>query len=158
MATWTAAVDVRMGFSIATQQRSARAQHMRQIRRAGAKSLTARAQTAGIEALKLLPKLGDFNEDLRDLGVDDLRAVLRVQLAPDDVPPYRIPKATGIGFSNDRGVLMMEGLTGPQAPALGEARRIFCVSPDGGMEGSAVSVAPTARRRLAQEIFLPINR
>jgi len=58
----------------------------------GAKSLTARAQTAGIEALKLLPKLGDFNEDLRDLGVDDLRAVLRVQLAPDDVPPYRIPK------------------------------------------------------------------
>ena len=116
MATWTAAVDVRMGFSIATQQRSARAQHMRQIRRAGAKSLTARAQTAGIEALKLLPKLGDFNEDLRDLGVDDLRAVLRVQLAPDDVPPYRIPKATGIGFSNDRGVLMMEGLTGPQAP------------------------------------------
>ena len=59
---------------------------MRQIRRAGAKSLTAWAQTAGIEALKLLPKLGDFNEDLRDLGVDDLRAVLRVQLALDDVP------------------------------------------------------------------------
>jgi hypothetical protein len=33
--------------------------------------------------------------------------------------PYRIPKATGIGFSNDRGVLMMEGLTGPQAPGTG---------------------------------------
>jgi hypothetical protein len=50
--------------------------------------LTARAQTAGIEALKLLPMLGDFNEDLRHLGVDDLHVVLRVQLAPDDVPQF----------------------------------------------------------------------
>jgi hypothetical protein len=51
-------------------------------------TLTARAQTAGIEALTLSPALGDFNEDLRHLGVDDLRAALRVQLAPDDVPRF----------------------------------------------------------------------
>jgi Toprim domain len=51
-------------------------------------TLTERAQTAGIEAIKLSPTLGDFNEDLRHLGVDDLRAALRVQLAPDDVPRF----------------------------------------------------------------------
>jgi hypothetical protein len=51
-------------------------------------TLTARAQTAGIEALELLPTLGNFNEDLRHLGVDDLRVVLRVQLATDDVPRF----------------------------------------------------------------------
>jgi Toprim domain len=51
-------------------------------------TLTARAQTAGIEALTLSPALGDFNEDLRHLGVDGLRAALRVQLAPDDVPRF----------------------------------------------------------------------
>jgi hypothetical protein len=32
--------------------------------------------------------LGDFNEDLRRLGVDHLREALRVQLAPDDVPRF----------------------------------------------------------------------
>ena len=51
-------------------------------------TLTERAQTAGIEALKLSPTLGDFNEDLRHLGVDDFRAALRVQLSPDDVPRF----------------------------------------------------------------------
>jgi Toprim domain len=51
-------------------------------------TLTARARTAGIEALKLSPTLGDFNEDLRRLGVDCLRATLRVQLAPEDVPRF----------------------------------------------------------------------
>ena len=48
-------------------------------------TLTQRAQAAGIEALALSPTLGDFNEDLRRLGVDHLRAALRVQLAPEDV-------------------------------------------------------------------------
>ena len=51
-------------------------------------TLTARARTAGIEALKLSPTLGDFNEDLRRLGIDCLRATLRVQLAPEDVPRF----------------------------------------------------------------------
>ena len=48
-------------------------------------SLTARARTAGIEALRLSPTLGDFNEDLLDIGVDDFRAALCVQLAPEDI-------------------------------------------------------------------------
>ena len=50
--------------------------------------LTERAQSAGIEALTLSPALGDFNEDLRQLGVDELRAALRVQLTPEDVPRF----------------------------------------------------------------------
>jgi len=51
-------------------------------------TLTGRAQTAGIEALTLLPTLGDFNEDLRRLGIEHLRAALRVQLAPEDVARF----------------------------------------------------------------------
>ena len=51
-------------------------------------TLTERAQAAGIEALTLSPTLGDFNEDLRRLGVDHLRAALRAQLAPEDVPRF----------------------------------------------------------------------
>jgi hypothetical protein len=51
-------------------------------------ALTERAQAAGFEARKLSPALGDFNEDLRNLGADDLRAALRVQLAPEDVPRF----------------------------------------------------------------------
>ena len=53
-----------------------------------AATLTDRAQAAGIEALTLSPTLGDFNEDLRRLGVDHLRTALRVQLAPQDVPRF----------------------------------------------------------------------
>ena len=44
-----------------------------------------RAQTAGIEAIAVSPALGDFNEDLRQWGVDAIRAALRVQIAPQDV-------------------------------------------------------------------------
>ena len=51
-------------------------------------TLTERAQTAGIEALRLSPTLSDFNEDLRRLGIDDLRAALHGQLAPEDVPRF----------------------------------------------------------------------
>jgi hypothetical protein len=48
-------------------------------------ALTDRAQASGIESIGLLPRLGDFNEDLQQLGIDDLRAALRVQLVPEDV-------------------------------------------------------------------------
>ncbi|MDI4658805.1 DUF7146 domain-containing protein [Xanthobacter autotrophicus] len=48
-------------------------------------SLIERANAAGIEAIVLSPRLGDFNEDLRMLGMDALRAETRVQLAPQDV-------------------------------------------------------------------------
>ena len=51
-------------------------------------TLTERARGAGIEALGLSPTLGDFNADLRRFGVDDLRAALCMQLAPDDVPRF----------------------------------------------------------------------
>ena len=51
-------------------------------------TLIERANTAGIEAITLSPNFGDFNEDLRQLGVDALRANLRVQLAPQDVARF----------------------------------------------------------------------
>jgi hypothetical protein len=51
-------------------------------------TLTQRAQAAGIEALGLSPTLGDFNEDLRRRGRDDLRAALRDQLAAEDVARF----------------------------------------------------------------------
>ncbi len=48
-------------------------------------TLIDRAQSAGIEALVLSPWLGDFNEDLRLLGIDALRAAIRVHIAAQDV-------------------------------------------------------------------------
>jgi len=48
-------------------------------------SLVERAHEAGIEAITLSPRLGDFNEDLRALGIDALRVALRVQIVPEDV-------------------------------------------------------------------------
>ena len=45
-------------------------------------------QDAGIEAIMLSPALGDFNEDLRILGLDALRAAIRVQIAPQDVARF----------------------------------------------------------------------
>ena len=51
-------------------------------------ALTDRAQASGIEPIGLLPTRGDFNEDLQQLGIDDLRAALRVQLLPEDVARF----------------------------------------------------------------------
>ena len=51
-------------------------------------TLIDRAQGARIEAIVLSPRLGDFNEDLRLLGLDALRAALRVQTAPQDVARF----------------------------------------------------------------------
>lgn len=50
-----------------------------------ARTLTMRAEAAGIEAFTLSPRLGDFNEDLHMLGADQLGAALRMQLVPQDV-------------------------------------------------------------------------
>lgn len=55
---------------------------------AATETLTGRAQEAGIEAIPLLPQIGDFNEDLRALGIDALRAAARVQLVPEDVARF----------------------------------------------------------------------
>jgi hypothetical protein len=46
--------------------------------------LADRAHEAGIEVQVLSSRLGDFNDDLRRLGIDRLRAELRAQLAPGD--------------------------------------------------------------------------
>ena len=51
-------------------------------------SLIERASAVGIEAITLSPTFGDFNEDLRQLGIDALRANVRVQLAPQDVARF----------------------------------------------------------------------
>lgn len=56
--------------------------------RRAADKLTERAQAAGIEALTLVPALGDLNDDLRQLGADALAASVRVQLAPEDVARF----------------------------------------------------------------------
>jgi Toprim domain/Beta-lactamase len=52
---------------------------------AAARALTGRAQSAGIDAIVLTPRLGDFNDDLRAFGAESLRTHLRVQIAPEDV-------------------------------------------------------------------------
>jgi hypothetical protein len=51
-------------------------------------ALTERADQAGIQAISLMPALQNFNDDLRHLGLDELRAALRVQLVPEDVPRF----------------------------------------------------------------------
>lgn len=51
-------------------------------------TLIERAQEAGIEVIVISPRLGDFNEDLRLLGIDALRAASRVQIAAQDVARF----------------------------------------------------------------------
>ncbi|KLK91900.1 DNA primase [Microvirga vignae] len=51
-------------------------------------SLVERASAAGIEASVISPRLGDFNEDLRTLGIDALRSQTRMQIAPQDVARF----------------------------------------------------------------------
>ncbi|VVT24592.1 toprim domain-containing protein [Rhizobium sp. EC-SD404] len=53
--------------------------------RNAAEALGERARIAGIETLPLTCRREDANEDLRAFGLDDLRAYLRPQLAPQDV-------------------------------------------------------------------------
>lgn len=55
--------------------------------------LMERAGAAGIEAILLSPQLGDFNEDLRRLGLDALKAALRAQIAAEDVVRFMLLSA-----------------------------------------------------------------
>lgn len=64
-----------------------------------AETLTERAHEGGIEALTLVPGLGDFNDDLRQLGSDALASALRVQLAPEDVDRFWRSPGRGGGRS-----------------------------------------------------------
>jgi hypothetical protein len=50
--------------------------------------LSRRAQAVGILPLVIEPELGDFNEDLRQLGPDRLTERLREQLVPDDAMAF----------------------------------------------------------------------
>ena len=72
----------------------------RDVDAAGDKALAAlneRAKAAGIEALALSPRRGDFNEDLRAFGLSALRAALRIQLAPQDVVRFMSLGTAGTG-------------------------------------------------------------
>ncbi|MHC2338238.1 DUF7146 domain-containing protein [Bradyrhizobium sp. USDA 4454] len=51
-------------------------------------TLIDRAQEAGIEAIVISPRLGDFNEDIRLLGIDALRAASCAQIAAQDVARF----------------------------------------------------------------------
>ncbi|MCC5964327.1 MAG: toprim domain-containing protein [Rhodobacteraceae bacterium] len=51
---------------------------------AAADTLASRAAAEGIEAVRLLPRLDDVNDDLMAFGLLDLRAHLRPQLAPGE--------------------------------------------------------------------------
>jgi hypothetical protein len=53
-----------------------------------ADTLAERAIGAGIEPLMLTASLGDFNDDLQRLGRDEMRAAVRVQLAPEDAEQF----------------------------------------------------------------------
>jgi len=56
-------------------------------------TLVERAHEAGIEAIPLSPQVGDFNEDLRGLGIDALRGAIRGQVAPEHVARFMdVPK------------------------------------------------------------------
>ena len=66
-------------------------------------ALSNRSLAAGIEPVVLMPRLGDFNEDLRAFGADALRAALRPQIAPGDVAAFsvrrsRIGRSERFGF------------------------------------------------------------
>lgn len=58
--------------------------------RGAAQTLATKAETAGIEVLPLNPLHADFNDDLRRMGLPDLIAHLRPQLAPCDVRQFLI--------------------------------------------------------------------
>jgi Toprim domain len=58
-------------------------------------ALTRRADNAGIEVIALSPRLGDFNEDLHNFGLEALQSSLRLQLSPEDAVRFlRSPEIT----------------------------------------------------------------
>jgi hypothetical protein len=55
--------------------------------------LSRSAMCIGVEPVVLMPMRKDFNDDLRQFGVDALRAALREQLRPEDVSRFMAPDA-----------------------------------------------------------------
>ena len=66
-------------------------------------NLIDRSREAGIEAITLSPRLGDFNEDLRAFCVDALWASIRVQIAPEDVVRFMALEAAATASAGVRG-------------------------------------------------------
>ena len=58
-------------------------------------SLCNRADAAGIEPFVLSPCFDDFNDDLRRLGIEGLRASVHRQLVPQDVVRFLASAGTG---------------------------------------------------------------
>ncbi|WP_119165627.1 DUF7146 domain-containing protein [Algihabitans albus] len=56
--------------------------------RAAAEALAVRARTEGLDALRLAPSGGDFNEDLQAYDAAALAELLAVQLAPEDAARF----------------------------------------------------------------------
>jgi len=54
------------------------------------------AMCTGIEPVVLTPTLKDFNDDLRQLGVDALRTALREQLRPEDAERFMTLEAAKV--------------------------------------------------------------
>ncbi len=54
-----------------------------------------RAREARIDAIVLSPMLADFNDDLRQLGIDHLRAAVCTLLAPEDIARFMLPPTAG---------------------------------------------------------------
>lgn len=53
-------------------------------------TLRNRAYEAGIDVIPLSSRLGDFNDDLRLLGIDTIRGAVRIQLRPQDVARFML--------------------------------------------------------------------
>ncbi|KRR29142.1 DUF7146 domain-containing protein [Bradyrhizobium retamae] len=58
-------------------------------------ALRLRSEAAGIVAIALSSRLGDFNDDLRTFGIHELRAAMRIQLAPQDVTRFLVMAERG---------------------------------------------------------------
>ena len=60
--------------------------------RQAAETLAERAHAAGVEVLPLIPALGDFNDDLRQLGLSALADGVRLQIDRADAERFLISK------------------------------------------------------------------
>jgi Toprim domain len=86
-----------------------------------AQKLSRSAMCTGIEPIVLRSKLKDFNDDLRQLGIDALRTALREQLRPEDVSRFMALEAGRVG--GDAVPLQPDPGDGPPA---GEPRPRAC--------------------------------
>jgi hypothetical protein len=87
-----------------------------------AHQLSVRALCVGIDAIVLTPALKDFNDDLRQLGVEALQARLREQLRPEDVSRFMALQAVKLVGMSVRAVMPDRG----ESPAAGKPRPRAC--------------------------------